>query len=311
MSNEINNLSVIEQTDIATFKGTMEKIGQFQRLVRENLSEGKDYGTIPGTSKPTLFKPGAEKILMLMGLQSTYEIIDSTRDWKEGFFQYQVKCTLKKGDIIITQGLGACNNKEKKYVNRSGFDMDNTILKMAKKRSQVDASLTVASLSEIFTQDLEDTEIEESEQNHSPLKKHLEESREPATKPQINLIEKQIMGSHLLIAKEKERLQEKINKEITKKDASEIISWWLGDKQKGIVGEREKREKAEKEKQLEENKKKLLMEEIATLRHEKFLEDDELFYKTLKLNFKLEDCTEKGLKIVIEKLKKYGEEIDE
>ena len=331
MSNEINNLSVIEQTDIATFKGTMEKIGQFQRLVRENLSEGKDYGTIPGTSKPTLFKPGAEKILMLMGLQSTYEIIDSTRDWKEGFFQYQVKCTLKKGDIIITQGLGACNNKEKKYVNRSGFDMDNTILKMAKKRSQVDASLTVASLSEIFTQDLEDTEIEESEQNHSPLKKHLEESREPATKPQINLIEKQIMGSHLLIAKEKERLQEKINKEITKKEASEIISWWLGDKQKGIVGEREKREKAEKAKVKpkavfstlprptspltipvkETSKIDSLLEEIATLRHEKFLENDELFYKTLKLNFKLEDCTEKGLKIVIEKLKKYGEEIDE
>lgn len=32
----------------------------------------------------------------------------------------------------------------------------NTILKMAKKRAQVDATLTVASLSEIFTQDIED-----------------------------------------------------------------------------------------------------------------------------------------------------------
>ena len=32
----------------------------------------------------------------------------------------------------------------------------NTVLKMAKKRAQVDAVLTVASLSEIFTQDMED-----------------------------------------------------------------------------------------------------------------------------------------------------------
>ena len=89
MSNEVTSLSIIEQTDITAFKSMMSKISQFQKLVRENLQDGKDYGTIPGTSKPTLFKPGAEKILMLMGLQSTYEIIDSTRDWKEGFFQYQ------------------------------------------------------------------------------------------------------------------------------------------------------------------------------------------------------------------------------
>lgn len=243
MSNEMNRLSVIEQTDITTFKGTMEKIGQFQRLVRENLSEGKDYGTIPGTTKPTLFKPGAEKILMLMGLQSTYEIIDSTRDWKEGFFQYQVKCTLKKGDIIITQGLGACNSKEKKYVNRNGYDMDNTVLKMAKKRSQVDASLTVASLSEIFTQDLEDTEIEEPENNHSPLKKHLQEDKEePATQPQLSLIEKQMLGSHLINDEEKDKLKDKIKKGINKKEASTYIRWWLGDSKKGILGEREKRE---------------------------------------------------------------------
>ena len=36
------------------------------------------------------------------------------------------------------------------------FNYINTILKMAKKRAFVDAILQVASLSEIFTQDLED-----------------------------------------------------------------------------------------------------------------------------------------------------------
>lgn len=36
------------------------------------------------------------------------------------------------------------------------FSMKNTVLKMAKKRAQVDATLTIASLSNVFTQDVED-----------------------------------------------------------------------------------------------------------------------------------------------------------
>jgi hypothetical protein len=251
MSNEVNSLSIIEQTDMTSFKATMLKIGEFQKLVRHNLQDGKDYGTIPGTSKPTLYKPGAEKILMLMGLQSTYEIIDSTRDFEVGFFQYQVRCTLKKNDVVITQGLGACNSKEKKYERQSGFNIDNTILKMAKKRSQVDATLTVASLSEIFTQDLEDTGVLENEpvSNGNALKHHintpakkLEVKDEPATQPQLTLIAKQILGSHLITDEEKDRLMTKVEGNLTKREASEIISWWLGDEKKGIPSERDKRE---------------------------------------------------------------------
>jgi hypothetical protein len=248
MSNEVNSLSIIEQTDMTAFKTTMGKISQFQKLVRENLQDGKDYGTIPGTSKPTLFKPGAEKILMLMGLQSIYEIIDSTRDWKEGFFQYQVRCTLKKGDVVITQGLGSCNSREKKYTNQSGFNIDNTILKMAKKRSQVDASLTVASLSEIFTQDIEDTGVVDDDSggnSYTAKSKTKPVSTDPATAPQKNLIKKKLLSSHLMTDKEKERLEKKANNGLSKQEASNIISWWLGDKEKGTQGERAVREQQE------------------------------------------------------------------
>ena len=237
---EVNSLSIIENTDMTSFKSTMSKIGQFQKLVRENLQEGKDFGKIPGTSKPTLYKPGAEKILMLMGLQSTYEIIDSTRDWKEGFFQYQVRCTLEKGGIVITQGLGCCNSREKKYINQDPFTMDNTILKMAKKRSQVDASLTVASLSAIFTQDMEDIG---NSNNNAP-------NNELATQPQVSLIKTQIVGSHLFNvsknAKDKS-IVDLLEDGMTKDKASEIISWWLGDTKKFITGERTKRETKERE----------------------------------------------------------------
>ena len=243
MSDEVNSLSIIEKADMTSFKQSMVKIGEFQKLVRENLKEGKDFGKIPGTSKPTLYKPGAEKILMLMGLQSTYEIIDSTRDWKEGFFQYQVRCTLQKGGMIITQGLGCCNSKERKYIKQDPFTIDNTILKMAKKRSQVDASLTVASLSEIFTQDLEDMPRGEG---HAPQAMR-KQTDDPASQAQINLINSNIIASHLLKSDELKRITKLIEGGIGKHKASDIIGWWLGDKDKKIDGERTKREKAEKE----------------------------------------------------------------
>jgi len=43
-------------------------------------------GVVPGTNKPTLLKPGAEKLLMMMGLRSEFEIVDSTRDFEKRIF---------------------------------------------------------------------------------------------------------------------------------------------------------------------------------------------------------------------------------
>jgi hypothetical protein len=137
----------------------MNKITQFQQVIQKTLHQGHDFGIIPGTDKPTLLKPGAEKILMMMGLRSEFEIVDSTRDFEKGFFQYQVRCRLLKGDMVITEGLGACNTRERKYLKMDPYTMDNTVLKMAKKRALVDAALLVASLSDVFTQDLEDMDL--------------------------------------------------------------------------------------------------------------------------------------------------------
>ena len=128
-------------------------------IVMDMKDAYRDYGIIPGTDKPTLLKPGAEKILMMMGLRSEFEIVDSTRDFEKGFFQYQVRCRLLKGDMILTEGLGACNTREKKYLKMDPYTMDNTVLKMARKRALVDAALLVASLSDVFTQDLEDIDL--------------------------------------------------------------------------------------------------------------------------------------------------------
>lgn len=152
-------LAIIDTVEITQVQQTMQKISQFQSVIQKTLRQGHDYGIVPGTDKPSLLKPGAEKILMMLGLRSEFDIIDSTRDFEKGFFQYQVRCRLYKGDVVITEGFGAANTREKKYLKSDPFTMDNTVLKMAKKRALVDATLLVASLSDIFTQDLEDIDL--------------------------------------------------------------------------------------------------------------------------------------------------------
>lgn len=159
MSQLPTNIAIIDTVEVAQVEATMKKISQFQQVVQKTLHEKHDFGIIPGTDKPTLLKPGAEKILMMMGLRSEFEIVDSARDFEKGFFQYQVRCKLFKGDMLITEGLGSCNTRERKYLKMDPYTMDNTVLKMAKKRALVDAALLVASLSDVFAQDLEDMDI--------------------------------------------------------------------------------------------------------------------------------------------------------
>lgn len=49
-------------------------------LVRSALTEGMDYGRIPGTEKDTLYLPGAERLLMCFGCSSVCEVIESEVD---------------------------------------------------------------------------------------------------------------------------------------------------------------------------------------------------------------------------------------
>jgi len=194
MAIEIQNnaLSIIDGVDIQQIAGAMQNIAKFQAIVQKTLKQNHDFGVIPGTPKPTLLKPGAEKILMLLGLTSEYDILEKVEDYEKEIFAYTVKCVLTKGGHKVTEGLGSCNSKEDKYRWRWVYENDlppgadkeslkkkvygdttkyrienddicsqaNTILKMAKKRAQIDATLTVAALSEIFTQDIEDMDIQ-------------------------------------------------------------------------------------------------------------------------------------------------------
>ena len=132
-----------------------------REVTRQVLQEGTDYGTIPGTPKPCLYKPGAENLLRFYGLGHTVTKTHSVEDWEKGFFHYVYKVTIHKTltngvKLVLSECEGSCNTREKKYVKQDPFSVVNTIQKMSIKRALVGAALQATGASGLFTQDLED-----------------------------------------------------------------------------------------------------------------------------------------------------------
>ncbi len=197
------------------------QLRQMQSVVRDVMVEGEHYGVIPGTSKLTLLKPGAELLNNMYGyLLDSVEIVERTEQWEVPvtessfpLFRYITRCTLKdRTGVTVSTGVGEANSYESKYhwrlanrrcprcgketiikgkaefgggwvcfkskggcgarfhdgeeaiesqkagrvPNENIYDQVNTLLKMAKKRSYVDACLSATRTSGIFTQDMED-----------------------------------------------------------------------------------------------------------------------------------------------------------
>lgn len=141
-----------------TLAEAKERIKKLQTFVQDMMTPGVDYGHIPGCNKPTLLKPGAEKLCDIYGFGKQIEILNRVEDWEVGFFSYEVKTILisKRTGAVESEGVGCCNTRERKYKNQDAFSIANTVLKMAKKRSFVDAVLSATRSSDLFTQDIED-----------------------------------------------------------------------------------------------------------------------------------------------------------
>ena len=159
---------------------------ELQLLKTEILKTGVDYGRIPGCGdKPTLLKPGAEKVLKRFQVHVTSIEVEDLSGPDER--RYRVKCIGTTPDGVIRGiGIGECSSDEDKFrwkrtnpaefehtqdsrkrikyyadyeqpqVRTNPADQANTVLKIAKKRALVDLALTACAASEFFTQDLED-----------------------------------------------------------------------------------------------------------------------------------------------------------
>lgn len=126
------------------------------------LSRDVDFGKIPGTKTPVLYKAGAERIVWAYGVETRYSLETAIEDYESGFFFYRFKCEFWKNGIHITDGVGSSNSRERKNGSASGFDVANTCLKIAKKRALVDGAILIGQLSGMFTQDLENENFTDS-----------------------------------------------------------------------------------------------------------------------------------------------------
>lgn len=100
------------QSAVARYNAVLE----FTKTV---MKDGKDFGVVPGTDKPTLLKPGAEKLCSLFDLYPKFNAVDKIVDFDRGLFYFQYECVLHRNGNPVASGLGSCNSKEKKYRYRS------------------------------------------------------------------------------------------------------------------------------------------------------------------------------------------------
>jgi hypothetical protein len=110
-------LAMPVQTVQLAVKRREEMVSFVQQIMVKNI----DYGVVPGTDKPTLMKPGAEKLCTFFGLSLRPTIVDKVEDWTgenhggEPLFYYLYRYSVLKDGDLIAEADGSCNSRESKY----------------------------------------------------------------------------------------------------------------------------------------------------------------------------------------------------
>lgn len=122
ISNQV--MTVHDANYLSPAAGVPDALVRYQAMkdfIGKVLRKGVDFGAIPGTSKDTLLKPGAEKLASFFGLAASYELVEAVKDWTgkdskgEAFFYFHYRCKLYRGDRLAGEGEGSCNSWETKY----------------------------------------------------------------------------------------------------------------------------------------------------------------------------------------------------
>jgi len=214
MQNEVYDVAVRESTPLTAVQ-IRAQVNLIQEVMQAVMKKDVHYGVIPGTPKPTLYKAGAEKILSTFRIGVEPETEDLS-NYETAHYRVKAKGFDQKTGALLGVGVGECSSDEEKYkwrrpvcdeefnetpddrkrivwkrgsgnnpnyqqkqIRTNPADVANTILKMAKKRAQIDLTLTVTAASDVFDQDLEDLP-EELRQENGEQKAALKEPQKKA-----------------------------------------------------------------------------------------------------------------------------------
>lgn len=149
---------IMTQSVVMTVESARAQADLLREMTAAVLKPDVDYGVIPGTKKPSLYKAGAEWLLKWFGLGHHFEQIsvDTERDTDRPYgitYRCLVTRLLPDGQTtIISTCDGYASRDESKWAKAPW----NTVMKMAQKRALVGATLQATGTSGHFTQDMED-----------------------------------------------------------------------------------------------------------------------------------------------------------
>ncbi len=197
--------------------------------IRSSLVEGRDFGSIMingKQSKPSLLKPGAEKISGMLGLIPRFP---NLKQYEEAVLEGKsittiiLKCELQNqiGEVI-GEGVGA------RAVDTQDNGDLNKALKMSAKSAMIDATLRCAGISEIFTQDIEEMPPEEIEQPIPEPMRTENQTERMASEKQLSAI-RTLIDHPSVYNDEKRTLHELLEEgNMSQQKASEIMSFYYG-----------------------------------------------------------------------------------
>jgi hypothetical protein len=104
-----------------TVQQVLGQVALIQQIMKAAMKEGEHFGRIPGCgNKPSLLKPGAEKLCLTFRLAPSYDVEE--RQLECGHREYRITATLTSilSGALVGQGVGSCSTLENKYRFRTG-----------------------------------------------------------------------------------------------------------------------------------------------------------------------------------------------
>jgi predicted RNA-binding Zn-ribbon protein involved in translation (DUF1610 family) len=110
------SVAVVNFEDYSMSREVLSKqVNLIQDVMKNVMKKGEHYGIIPGCDKPSLLKPGAEKLSLTFRLSPTYVIKQSELPGMHR--EYNVVCTLTHIPTgkVLGEGVGSCSTMESKF----------------------------------------------------------------------------------------------------------------------------------------------------------------------------------------------------
>jgi hypothetical protein len=120
----MENAVAVYETPALTALQLREQVNLIQEVMKSVMRENEHYGKIPGCGdKPSLLKPGAEKLMFTFRLVADpeVEVFDLYHPTVGGHREYRVKVRISSmGGTYMGGGVGSCSTMESKYRFRGG-----------------------------------------------------------------------------------------------------------------------------------------------------------------------------------------------